>query len=355
MKSVYIVSYSPFSGKTAFALGLGLCLKEEGINVGYFKPVGVGEEIRPGRFLDRDVALIKKVLGLKESIDEISPPIDMRIGTYSFGKKYLEDSTVYSNRILDAYNIIKEKYEFIIIEGRHRIQSLFTFGLDSITLSKALESKILLMSNGNLDDIMLQKTLIEGMNANLLGTVFNNIGKQMISKIEGELLPLMQRFNVKFYGYIPEKTELISPTVEEFQRALGGQLLVGEQYIHQLIESVHIGAMRTESALKILKRYKNYALVTGGDQSDLIYHALETDIGLLILTGNLYPDVKILVRAEEKKVPVLLVTHETATTYNICWTVTAGISPTQTSKIALIKSSIQENIKWKEIYDDAIS
>jgi len=353
MKSIYIVSFSPFSGKTAFALGLALCLKEEGINVGFFKPIGVGEEIRPGRFLDRDVALIRSVLGLRESIDEISPPIDMRIGTYSFGKKYLEDTNYFRDRIVEAYSKIKDNYDFVIIEGRHRIQSLFTFKLDAINLSKALDSKIFLVSRGIIDDVMLQKTLIEGMEAQLLGCVFNNIGKQMMSKIDGELRPLMERFQVKFYGYIPENTELNSPTVEEFQRALGGQLLVGEQYLGNLIESVHIGAMRTESALKVLKRYRNYALVTGGDQSDLIYHALETDVNLLILSGNLYPDVKILVRAEDKKVPVLLVTHETATAYNISWTVTAGISPNQTDKINLIKQLVHDNIQWQQIYEDA--
>ena len=353
MKSIYIVSYSEFSGKTAFALGLALCLKDEGISVGYFKPISVGTEIRPGRFIDQDVALMRRVLGLKESMDEISPPIDVRIGTYSFGKKFLEDPDYYRNRIIDAYNKIKEKYDFIIIEGRHRIQSLFTYRLDSVTLSKALNSKILLVSNGIIDDIMLQKTLIEGMNAKLLGTIFNNISPRMVERIKGELIPLMDRFNLKFYGYIPENIELNSPTAEEYHKALGGQILVGKEHIDRLVESAHIGAMRTESALKILKRYRNYALITGGDRTDLIYPALETDVALLILTGNLYPDIKVLIRAEEKKVPVLLVNHETSVTYNICLTIKARISPRQKEKIELIKNSVKENIQWKEIFKDA--
>lgn len=353
MKSIYIVSFSPNSGKTAFALGLALCLKDEGINVGYFKPIGVGEEVRPGRFIDRDVALIRSVLGLKESIDELSPPIETRIGTYTFGKKVLEDVDYFRNKILASYNKIKDKYDLMIIEGRHRIQSLFTFKMDAVSLSKVLDSKILLISVGIIDDVTLQKSLIEGMNAKLLGTAFNNIGKQMVGKLEGEIRPLLNRNKIKFYGYVPERIELNSPTVEEYQHALGGQILVGEQYLDKLVESVHIGAMRTESALKVLKRYTNYALVTGGDQSDLIYHALETNIALLILTGNLYPDVKILVRAEEKKVPVLLVTHETATAYNISWTVSAGISPKQADKIKLIKELVHDNINWKQIYEDA--
>lgn len=353
MKSIYIVSYSPFSGKTAFALGLAQCLKDEGIDIGYFKPVSVGTEIRPGKFLDRDVILMKKILGLRETIDEISPPIAMRIGTYEFGKKILEDQDFFRKRIIEAYEKIKEKHEFIIIEGRHQIQSLFTFKLDSITLSKILDSKILLISRGVIDEVSLQKSLIEGMDAKLLGTVFNNIGQPMINKIEGELIPMLKRLNIKFYGFIPEKTELNSPSVEEYHRALGGQILVGKEHLNKLVESAHIGAMRTESALKFLKRYRNYALITGGDRSDLIYNTLETDMALLILTGNIYPDVKILIKAEEKKVPVLLVNHETSVTYNISSTVTAGLAPHQTNKLDLIKTSIEDNIKWKQIYEDA--
>ncbi|MFX1293915.1 MAG: DRTGG domain-containing protein [Promethearchaeota archaeon] len=353
MKNIYIISFSEFSGKTALALGLALCLKDEGISVGYFKPIGVGSEIRSGRFIDEDVTLMRTVLGLKESVEEICPPINVRIGSYSFGKQFLEDPEYYQKNIIEAYNNIKDKYDFLIIEGRHKIQSLFTYNLDSITLSKTFNSKILLISNGIIDDIMFQKTLIDGRNAKLLGTIFNNINNRLITRLMGELIPMMNRFKVKFYGYIPINKELNSPTVEEYQKALGGQILVGNEFLDRLIESAHIGAMRTESALKILRRFKNYALITGGDRSDLIYNALETDIALLILTGNFYPDVKILIKAEEKKVPVLLVNHETATAYNICWTVKAGIMPHQKDKINLIKTNVKNNLKWKQIYQDA--
>lgn len=353
MKSIYIVSYAPFSGKTAFTLGLALCLQEKGIKVGYFKPVSVGTEVKPGRFIDRDITLIKNTLKLQKPLADIAPPIKERIGTFQFGKKFLEDPMFYRNAIVESYNKIKDEYDFIIIEGRHRIQSLFTFKLDAITLSKDLNSKILLISNAVIDEIILQKTLIEAMQAKLLGTVFNNVSLPMYEKIKGELVPMLDRNKIKFYGSIPENLILTSPTIAEYCEALGGQLLVGEEYTDKLIESVHIGAMSTDSALKFLKRHRNYALITGGDRSDLIYRAFETGLSLLILTGNLYPDVKILIRAEEKKIPVLLVPHETVVAYNICWTVKAGITPQQTNKIELVKQLVKDNIKWQQIYEDA--
>ncbi|MBD3226874.1 MAG: AAA family ATPase [Candidatus Lokiarchaeota archaeon] len=354
MKSAYIVSYSPFSGKTSFSLGLGLVLKENGYKVGYFKPIGVGIETEQGKFIDPDVILMKDALNLDKSYDEICPPIKCKIGTYEFVKKYQEDRDYFRDNIVKAYNKLKDEYDFLIIEGRHRIQSLFTYRMDSINLSKLLDSKILLISNGVIDDIVLQKKLIEGMDAELLGVVFNNIDIPLEEKVKGELIPIMERYEIKFYGYVPEKPMLIAPSAKEYHQALGGQVLVGNKYLNKLVLSFHIGAMRTDSAMRILKRFRDYALITGGDRSDLISRALEnSDIALLILTGNLYPEVRLLVKAEEQHVPVLLVPHETSVTYNICQNVRAGISPDQKQKIQLVKESIEENIQWKEIYEDA--
>ncbi|TFF88541.1 MAG: hypothetical protein EU549_02850, partial [Promethearchaeota archaeon] len=260
----------------------------------------------------------------------------------------------FTNNIIKAYEKIKEDFDFIIIEGRHRIQSLFTYRMDSITLSKLLNSKILLISNGVIDDIVLQKKLIEGMDGKLLGTVFNNIDMPLEEKVKGELAPLLERYEIKFYGYIPEIPMLIAPSAKEYYQALGGQVLVGNKYLDRLVLSFHIGAMRTQSAIKILKRFRDYALITGGDRSDLISRCIEnSDIALLILTGNIYPEVRLLVKAEEKQIPVLLVPHETSVAYNICQNVKAGISADQKQKIELVKKSVQENIRWKEIYDDA--
>ncbi|MHA1230373.1 MAG: phosphotransacetylase family protein [Candidatus Helarchaeota archaeon] len=354
MKSIYVVSYSPFSGKTAFSLGLALCLKDEGINVGYFKPIGVGIPDESGKYIDPDVILMKEVLKIDKKYDEICPPIPMKIGTYAFVKKYQEDRDYFRNNIVNHFNKIKDDYDFIIIEGRHRIQSLFTYRMDAITLSKLLKSKILLISNGIIDDIILQKTLIKGMNAELLGTVFNNIDLPLREKVKGELIPLLERYEIPFYGCIPLRPILISPTAREFYTALGGQILIGSEYLDKTIQSFHIGAMSTESAIKILKRFNDYALITGGDRSDLINSAIEqTDLSLLILTGNIYPEVKLLVKAEEKKIPVLLVPHETSIAYTICQNVRANLYPDQQEKINLIKKLVCENVEWKQIYEDA--
>ena len=72
-----------------------------------------------------------------------------------------------------------------------------------------------------------------------------------------------------------------------------------------------------------------------------------------LMLGNLHPDVKILIKSEEKKVPVLLVPHETSVAYNISSTISAGISALQKRKINLMKDLVKQHINWKQILDDA--
>ena len=50
------------------------------------------------------------------------------------------------------------------------------------------------------------------------------------------------------------------------------------------------------------------------EAKDICLAALETDTNCLILTGNIYPSVTVLTKAEEKSVPVILVPHDTLST-----------------------------------------
>ena len=69
------------SGKTAFCLSLALILREQGLRVGYFKPIGwqtlVKERFPSGKHLgyfgDPDAHLLKEVLELEQPLGEIVP------------------------------------------------------------------------------------------------------------------------------------------------------------------------------------------------------------------------------------------------------------------------------------------
>jgi BioD-like phosphotransacetylase family protein len=66
MKSLYITSVEPYSGKTAVCLALGHILQADGYSVGYLKPVSTQPWRTPeGKLADEDAVFVHKSLSLK--------------------------------------------------------------------------------------------------------------------------------------------------------------------------------------------------------------------------------------------------------------------------------------------------
>jgi len=130
---------------------------------------------------------------------------------------------------------------------------------------------------------------------------------------------------------------------------LGGEILTGNIALDRPVEDIIIGAMTIESALGYLRRSPNKAFITGGDRADLALAALETSMSALILTGGLYPDVKILSRATEKGVPVILVHYDTYTTIEKLAQVTRHILPGDNKAINAARDNIDAHVNLQDI------
>ncbi|MBC7106242.1 MAG: hypothetical protein H5T97_09900, partial [Firmicutes bacterium] len=98
--------------------------------------------------------------------------------------------------------------------------------------------------------------------------------------------------------------------------------------------------MTIESALGYFRRAANKAVVTGGDRAEIALAALETSTSVLILTGGLYPDVRVVARAEERGVPVILVYYDTFTTVEKMGTVARHLRPEDRNAIAIARENV---------------
>jgi BioD-like phosphotransacetylase family protein len=152
-------------------------------------------------------------------------------------------------------------------------------------------------------------------------------------------------------GVIPRRAELVAPTVADIYERIGGEILVHEDKLDGIVEEIMIGAMTLESALSFFRRAVNKAVITGGDRADIALAALETDTSVLILTGNLYPDVRVLARAEEKGVPVILVPYDTYTTVELVGELVGRIKPGDKRRVDIAYKLFRENVDWKRIVE----
>ncbi|HHW15072.1 MAG TPA: phosphotransacetylase family protein [Firmicutes bacterium] len=335
MKALYIIGTGG-SGKTALCLALALKYAEEGRRVAYFKPVGnVGGS--PGR-QDEDAVLMKDLLKMEASLEEIVP--------FTVSPAYLtryERPQQCLATVKENFAKVSEGCDAVVIEGTTSPEMMFAIGLDAGTLAKELGAAALtvarLEDDFGLDRALMVNSYLAATGVKLLGTVFNNIPHPLIGKAEGLWRPLAEERGFKVFGVVPARTELIAPTVREIWDILGGELLSGEERLDVPVEEVVVGAMRSESALPILRRAFHKAVITGGDRADIALTALETDTSVLILTGGLYPDVKVLAKAGERGVPVLLVPTDTYSTIERFHQVVRKLHPDDQRGIAIARES----------------
>lgn len=311
MKTLYIMG-TEGSGKTTVGLGMALALKARGLNVGYIKPIGSSSF--PTQQEDEDAVLFQETLQLPYDLQAVSP---LNIGTHYLSG--LEKKEKFQQKIDSAMEEVeKHNFDLLIIGGATTPSLLSSQELDDTCLAKYFKSPTLVVSNVKNDysfDLgLLLNRYLQLQGVQILGNIFNNVSRPLLDKVKGIHVPIMEKQGHKVIGVVPATQELTSPTAWEFLSVLGGELLAGEDYLNKRVDDIVIGSMTIEGALKYLRRTPNKAVIVGGDRNDLALTALETNTSVLILTGGLYPNVKVIAEAEEKKVPVILVHHDTYST-----------------------------------------
>jgi len=247
----------------------------------------------------------------------------------------------------------------MIIEGQRRNYDLTSVDLSNPIIAKLLDAKGLLLTSGEnfntIDDIFLSKEHFKKDGAELSGVVFNNVKNYAIPLIKNDFAPaIKKRADLDIIGVIPWDTKLISPMVKEVFQRLGGNVLEGgtEESQIRLCENIFVGAMAPEAATKFFRRSNNNLVITGGDRPDLILAALDLpNTSCIVLTGNLMPENKILAVARSKKVPVILVPHDTHSTSGLVRNTTGYVSAENQEKLDFAKNTVKKYIDIKKLLD----
>ncbi|MCD6530271.1 hypothetical protein J7L06_08330, partial [Candidatus Bathyarchaeota archaeon] len=156
-----------------------------------------------------------------------------------------------------------------------------------------------------------------------------------------------EKRNLHVWGVIPYHSTITAPTVEELVKVLNGEVLVGEENLSNVVEGFLIGAMRPESAISYFRRYPRKAVITGGDRPDIALAAMETDTSAIILTGNLHPRVRVLAKAKEKGIPIVLVSYDTYTTVQKVQEISGKIKAGDTKRINLAKELVKKHVDFQ--------
>lgn len=347
MKTIYF-SGKAGDGKTAAALGMGLKLRDEGLKVSYFKPLGFHKGLAKRE--DDDVVLMREVFDMPFSSDVISP---VTLNPHYLTGLLLKGKESVLPLLDESYRRLGEGCDVLLIDGSMAPYIGYSQGLDDFSLAERWGAGLIYVvkadSDFEMDMGLLYSELWGCRDIDVIGVLFNNISRAQLDKTSGVYKPLLEQKELPVLGIVPRQEEIATPTVAEFYNALNGELLAAPDKLNRVVEDVIVGTMTTESALSYLRRAPNKALITGGDRSDLALTALETSTSVIILTGGLYPNVRVLARAEEKGVPVILVHDDTFTTVENLHSVFRSIHPDNAAAIKIVQQVIESYVDWTAV------
>ena len=349
MISVVISSVTPFCGKNAVAVGIAGQLKAAGKKVGYFKPIGPLVKREGETLTDEDVVFFRNALELEDPLGAICPIVLSEETISQTLRGEMDDS---KKKVMGAFKTVSKGKDIVFTLSMGDLSSGLSLGFPMLDFVRETKARVLTVDRfrwpiGSLDGLLNMKNLLGD---HLAGVVFNKVRNGHISRIEQGVVPYLASHGIESFGYIPDDPELAAVPVGDLVEGLGAEVLCCGDKMDELVEEISVGAMNAEAALRFFRKCRNQAVITGGDRPDIHLAALEASTRCLILTGSLYPNERILTRAEEAGVPVLLTEYPTSRAAQICDRIQHGLSLHCMRKVPRVQQLAKDHLDWARLH-----
>jgi uncharacterized protein len=314
-KYLLVGSTEAYSGKSATVLGLSYQLQKKGLDIAYGKPLGTCLNEFEGSLVEEDVEFIAANLNL--SVNRLAPTL-LALDELAVQKRLQgEDNVNYCQCLIEQYSHLQAE-DLILLEGGGDLEEGSLFELSLLQVAEAVDGAILLVCRYK--SLLSVESLLSAkqkLSDRLIGVVINGIPTAELETVNTIMRPFLEEMKIPVLAMLPENSLLRSVSVKELVNQLHADVLCRRDRLDLMVESLAIGAMNVNSAVKYFRKRRNMAVVTGGDRVEIQQAALETSTQCLILTGQLPPPDFILTRAEELEIPILSVDLDTLTTVEI--------------------------------------
>jgi len=348
MKSIYIAATEASAGKTTLAVGLCRALRERGVDVGYFKPIGAAGQPQAG--LDEDAAFVTEALGLPDDPRTLCP---LRLSESAV--ETAEGTHVESplDVLQSAYARVAERHEALVCEGLGEVWQGRFAHVSGADVVAALDLPALLVARfagaRQLDDVCYVKDVLR---ARLQGVVFTKVPETRLDAVEHDYGRFLAGNGVLGYGIIPADKQLAAVSVKAIAAGVGGTILAGTAAADRLAEGYLIGAMGPEHALAYFERTPNKVVVVGADREDLILAALSSSTVAMVLTGTASPSPDVVRQAEQDGVALIAVPQDTVFAADALRHLFGRISVHDPSRVDLIARIVAERVDVDRLLAD---
>jgi BioD-like phosphotransacetylase family protein len=347
VQTILISSTRQYAGKSGICIALIKELEARGLDVGYFKPFGTMPERVEGRLTDQDAHYVNGGLRRPSPIEDVCPIVKTRelLETSMAGAQPNLPATVRA-----AYGRVSAGRDVMVIEGPSDVFQALALQLSVCQLATLLEARVLLVDRPERIDFPDEVLgAADCLHEHLAGVVFNHVDPSQWEFVTQHVGEFVRSRGIPCFGAIPVDPVLTSVSAHELVEALGATVLSSENRLDSAVESVMIGAMGQDKALRFFRRKARKVVVTGGDRADVQLAALETNTSALVLTGNYPPSSMVLARAEELGVPMLLVDMDTLSAVERIEQLLGRVRLHEPSKAARIRELLTANVALPEL------
>jgi len=327
------------AGKTTVIMGLAKILSNK--KIGYMKPFGERVVYKKKRVWDYDAAAMTRIFKLDEN------PEDLSIGFDHSKLLYMYDAETVKEKVKDSFTRVSDKKDYVFIEGGKDLCYGCSVYLDSFSVANYTDSKVIYVASiadefSAIDELYHLKN-----NTNL----YNKLAGVIINKVESLenwqdiYQPVLEKIDIHILGVIPRKKELEITTPALIAEQLFAKVVSGEEWLSNEIENIFIGAMSASAAIKNpLFNKKNKLIITSGDRTDIILASVEHDTSCLLLTNNILPPSNIIEKANQNRVPILLIPWDTYTAAKRVESIKALLNEKDLKKLEIVENLLKEHI-----------
>lgn len=343
MNKLLIASTRKGSGKTSLIVGIAAAMKEK---YAYLKPFGDRLIYRRKKNWDYDSGLIKNLWMLEGESDDIT------LGFNHSKLRYVYNKESIKNTLLDMVKNAGSNKNVLFIEGGQDLSLGTSINLDSLSIARFTDSKVIMVISGDndviFDDINYIKRYLVMKDIHFSGIILNKV--QDVEDFKSIFLKPILDMGIKVLGIIPFRKELTYFSIQYISDKLFAKIIAGEKGLNNYVKNIFVGAMSTGKALRNpLFKKEATLLITSGDRSDMILVALENDTAGLILTNNIVPPSNIISKASERNIPLLLVKHDTYQVAKKIDRMEALLTTENTDKIDLLAQLTKKYLKINDL------
>jgi len=346
MVVLYVTSVEA-AGKTALCAGIGRKLLGQGKKVGYFKPVQLSEAGDDG---SKDVAFVKEALGLTESVDVLCP---LHLSRKELRRCLTDEEADFARGLKRAYAKVSKGKDVVLIEGLGELGEDKVATLACYSIAEALEAKVVVVLRYSpfLDTGEITK-VGKKLGQRLLGVIINFVPESSMETARLHFAESFKKAGVKVLGVIPEVRSLLGVSVKDLADVLKGEIVACEENAEGTVENIMLGAMTPESGVDYFRRKANKAAIVRSDRADMQLAALETSTRCLVLTGDAKPLQAVVIQAEDKRVPMVLVKQGIAETVAGVEKVLAKASFDTPQKLKKFEGVLEKSLDIKALFSE---